>query len=767
MSGSGAVEDDHEGGAAGTLGDDLAAALHHAVREAAQRLDAVAAAVYLLSPDRTELWIAMIGGGPPSVFTLPGRMTLDAPYASARALAGGEVAVLADPDGPHEHGPGTTVCPYPYLAAAAPLTAAGQRFGSLTVLRPEGTDGYGPGRRAELARIAGRLATALAALRRRGAAVTAASLPVLVPVLGAESSADADPDGPWGTPGVPGSAGRSLMYPLQRLADLLNRATTREHVTAAARFCVMSPFQARAMVLSCVTEGRLWVIGHSGDSAGLVRELHGCGLHTRTPAARAARGNALLLADGPGPAAPRPARAGAGPVTAHLPLVGSRHVVDVPITGGRHVVGLCCLSYSGPRVFSPAERAVLTMMAGLLGSAVERVELNARRHALAEGIQKRLLPPTLAEVPGLTTTARYQPATATAEVGGDWYDVIRMPDDRVALVIGDVEGHTMESAAAMGQLRSAVAAYATEGHGPAALLQRTSQLLARLGTDTLATCCVVALDPEDGTAEVALAGHPAPLLRLPDGTVRTLDAPANVPLGVPGPGAGAYGAREHTIPHRSVLVLYSDGLFDPRQDEAAALLGAAGDASGTDLEGLADRLLGRAAGPSGRRDDAALLLARYEGLDTRQVPRTGHLSIQRRDLRGVGQARAFVHERLCGWGLADLSDDVELVTSEIVTNALVHAGSDVDVRLRVYEDRIRLEVRDSASDPPVPALYSLSEEGCARAEHGRGLFLVDALADTWNTSPNGRGKTVWLEMDIPQAQERRATGPEGPGRPVG
>ncbi|WP_234021104.1 ATP-binding protein [Streptomyces sp. Tu 6176] len=113
------------------------------------------------------------------------------------------------------------------------------------------------------------------------------------------------------------------------------------------------------------------------------------------------------------------------------------------------------------------------------------------------------------------------------------------------------------------------------------------------------------------------------------------------------------------------------------------------------------------------------------------------------------QAREFVHERLCGWGLADLSDDVELVTSEIVTNALVHAGSDVDVRLRVYADRLRLEVRDSASDPPVPALYSLSDEGCARAEHGRGLFLVDALADTWNTSPNGRGKTVWLEMDIP------------------
>ncbi|MFB7600506.1 SpoIIE family protein phosphatase [Streptomyces sp. NPDC056160] len=761
MSGSRSDRGAHESGPAGTLGEELAAALHDAVREAAERLEAVTAAVYLLSPDGTELRIAMIGGGPPSAFTLLGRMPLDASYASARALADGEVAVLADPDAPREHIPGCTVCPYPYLAAAAPLTAAGVRFGSLTVLRPEGTDDYGPGRRSGLARIAGRLSTALAALHRRGVPVVSPGLPVLVPVRGAESSADADPAGPWGMSGVAGSAGRSLMFPLQRLADLLNRATTMDHVTAAARFCVMAPFQARAMVLSSVAEGRMWVLGHSGDTEGLVRELHGSGLHTGTPAVRAVGGNTLLIADGPGCQATRPgAEPGMWPVTAHLPLVGSRHVVDVPVSGGRHVVGLCTLAYGGPRSFSPAERAVLTMMAGLLGSAVERVELNAKRQVLAEGIQKRMLPSALVEVPGLTTTARYQPATATAEVGGDWYDVIRMPDDRVALVIGDVEGHTMESAAAMGQLRTAVAAYASEGHGPAALLQRTAGLLARLGTESLTTCCVVALDPEDGTAEVALAGHPAPLLRLPDGTVRALDAPANVPLGLPEP--GVYRAREHTVGPGSVLLLYSDGLFEAREDEAVTLAeaaGPAGDLPDAGLEDLADRLLGRAPGPRGLRDDAALLLARYEGPDTGRVPRTGHLSIQRRDLRGVRQAREFVHDRLCGWGLADLSDDVELVTSEIVTNALVHAGSDVDVRLRVYADRLRLEVRDSASDPPVPALYSLSDEGCARAEHGRGLFLVDALADTWNTSPNGRGKTVWLEMDIPE-------GAEGPSRSV-
>ncbi|MFF5139310.1 ATP-binding protein [Streptomyces sp. NPDC013157] len=125
--------------------------------------------------------------------------------------------------------------------------------------------------------------------------------------------------------------------------------------------------------------------------------------------------------------------------------------------------------------------------------------------------------------------------------------------------------------------------------------------------------------------------------------------------------------------------------------------------------------------------------------------------MHRRDLRAVREARGFVPEHLDDWGLADMSDDLTLITSELVTNALVHAGSDVDVRLRVTGDRLRLEVRDADADPSVPAAYSLTEEGSARAEHGRGLYPVDAPAHTWNTSPSGRGKTGWLEMGIPGA----------------
>lgn len=110
------------------------------------------------------------------------------------------------------------------------------------------------------------------------------------------------------------------------------------------------------------------------------------------------------------------------------------------------------------------------------------------------------------------------------------------------------------------------------------------------------------------------------------------------------------------------------------------------------------------------------------------------------------------------WDLAELADDLVLITFELVTNALIHPGSNTDLRLRLRDGRVRLEVRDSDNDPPVPVAYTVTDEGSAHAEHGRGLSLVDALAHEWNTS-SGRGKTVWLELEIPAAgtPDRRMT----------
>jgi anti-sigma regulatory factor (Ser/Thr protein kinase) len=215
----------------------------------------------------------------------------------------------------------------------------------------------------------------------------------------------------------------------------------------------------------------------------------------------------------------------------------------------------------------------------------------------------------------------------------------------------------------------------------------------------------------------------------------------------------AYWGREHVLEPGSVVMLYSDGLVDWHASDpgsgARALLRSGSQAAGADLEQLADHLIAEDPGPQHRRDDAVLLLARYEGALGEGAPRTGNLQIPRRDLQGVKTARGFVADRLSSWGLSGISDDLQLIASEVVTNALIHADSDVDVRLRAFADHVRLEVRDSDSNPPIPSHLALAEEENAAAEHGRGLLIVEALAGPWNSSPNGRGKTVSLDMRIP------------------
>ncbi|GGT03303.1 SpoIIE family protein phosphatase [Streptomyces chromofuscus] len=745
MTSSGLGKEQHPSGGLGTIhGTDLAEVLHCAAREARRRLNAVAAAVYLLDERRRELRLALAGGSAPSFFTFPGRMGLDMPSASVRAWKSGRVAVLIDPD---PVGPGQKhTLPYPYTALSAPVTAGGRRFGALTVLRPETYGDYLPAERAELEDTGRRLARALTRLVEDGVSVVAGPMPMLVPPQADVDTSVCTPG--WGVRSVPGSAGTSMMYPLRRLAELLNRATTMEDVVAAAQYCVMAPMRAQALVLVSAGEGRLWVLGHSGDSSRMVRALHGVGVDERTPAAEAFHGRPLFITGDHSPDADLLA-AGPTRTEAHLPLIGDGQFVDLPMAGGRRVVAVCCLAFSGPRSFPPEERALLGMMAGLLGAAVERVELSARQRQVAQCLQRFLLPSNLPDLPRLTTTARYRPAGVKSMVGGDWYDVIKLAGDRAVLVVGDVEGHAMESAAVMGQVRTAMASYATEGHRPTAVITRTGGLLDKLGTDLTVTCCVVALDTLDGTAEVALAGHPAPLVRRPDGSIRALDSPANVPLGVFM--ENRFQGREHTLEPGSVLMLYTNGLVDsPSADPegcAQALLASGDGGPPPDLEQLADLIVAELTAPQQRRDDAVLLLARYEGT-LGQEPRVAGLHIQRRDLRGVRAARTFVHDHLDSWGLQDLSDSLELVVSEVVTNALIHAGSDVDVRLRAFADHVRLEVRDSDSNPPIPSPLSLTEEENAETEHGRGLLIVEALVEEWNSSPNGLGKTVSLNLPI-------------------
>jgi anti-sigma regulatory factor (Ser/Thr protein kinase) len=300
----------------------------------------------------------------------------------------------------------------------------------------------------------------------------------------------------------------------------------------------------------------------------------------------------------------------------------------------------------------------------------------------------------------------------------------------------------------MGQLRSAVRAYATEGHDPATVLARTGRLLTDLDTELLATCCFLLLDVTSGTAEIALAGHPAPLICGPDGRIGAAEVPPGVPLGVPS--ADPYRVSELTLPAGTLLLLYTDGVTRSSDVPGAAesLLASCLKRTRTEdshLEDLADLLIGSVPDSAERRDDVALLLARYGGARPDPRRRISSMAIQRHDLRAVKKARTFLRDRLGEWGLDHASEDMMLMASEVVTNALIHADSDVEMRLREYPDRVRLEVRDADPTPPIPSIAAAGD-AVSESEHGRGLFIVDSFASSWGSSPSGRGKTVWLEI---------------------
>ncbi|MFI7142492.1 SpoIIE family protein phosphatase [Streptomyces massasporeus] len=693
---------------------------------------------YLLEPSGKELAAAVIGGAPPAMFAMPERMAVDAPYASAAAWRTGKVIVFGEPVvRPADAGLARLV-PFPYSVASAPVATHGRRLGALTVIRLPSRDGAMTGEQSErLRRNGDRLANGLAPLVERGGPLPMMAKPVLIPVFGARRAATS-----WGLPEIPGSTGLTMAYRVYKFSAALTQAGDIPNLRAAVRVEMMSACGAGALLLAAFREGRMWVVEHAGVSSETVRALHGRSASAWTPLADSLRRwEPTFFPDS------------AGLFSRYREVLddGHRAWALLPLTHHGRPTGICCLGFDKPHTFDPEEQATMMMMADLLGAALDQALVREHEHALAETLQRQLLPRVLSDFPEATFTARYAPASVGAGVGGDWYDMLRLPGGRLGLVVGDVEGHSIESSVVMGQLRSAVLAYAREGHTPADILTKTSHILVDLDTDMLATCCFMRLDVLEGTAELALAGHLAPVLLRPGGQVTDFGAPANVPLGVNDPAIPPYEGAEATIEPNSLLLFYTDGLVqnpsdDPMPD-VRALLNECTEREDHDLEELADRIISLVPDPPERYDDAVLLLARYDGTPSGS-PWIDGMEVQRHDLQGVKTARRFIRDCLTSWNLDAFTGDMELMASEVVTNALIHADSAVDVRLRARRNRIRLEVRDSEITPPVPSVYLESREDNAQAEHGRGLLIVDALASSWGSSPTGRGKTVWVEMSL-------------------
>ena len=314
-----------------------------------------------------------------------------------------------------------------------------------------------------------------------------------------------------------------------------------------------------------------------------------------------------------------------------LRTAGVGSSLSLPLSRGGQVVGGLNLYADAPRSFGASSRDAAQAFARqavvLLGYLQQ---LHAERAArtqerdISAALQRSLLP-TLPDLPGITCAARYVVGSAHAQVGGDWYDLFALPDGAIGLAIGDVMGHDLAAAAAMGQLRSVLRSYAYEGSSPSVVLDRLDRLVQDFEMAQLATAIYgrLVLDdrpriPSDGSAMLLFtnAGHLPPLLRTPDGTVTVLRRGAAPLIGAVPPGQARRGEGAVLLPTGSVLLLYTDGLVETRTDDldiridmlSSAFAGLHPDVS---PDQVCDALLSAMSQP-GQDDDIALLALRID-----------------------------------------------------------------------------------------------------------------------------------------------------------
>ncbi|GAB2878608.1 SpoIIE family protein phosphatase [Streptomyces deserti] len=393
------------------------------------------------------------------------------------------------------------------------------------------------------------------------------------------------------------------LYHVVQMASVLTEAVTVQDVCRAVSEQLLPAFGVQELALYTVREGRMYLLWECGYPEGFLLPFEGVSLDTRLPGVHALTTRLPLFFESPD------ALRGAYPGIA---MDRMNAWSFLPLIASGHPVGSCILGWDAPRRFTPDERSALTALSGLAAQALERARLYDAESAVARGLQEGLLPHRLPVIEGLRTTGRYLPGTQGMAIGGDWYDVIRTGRG-VALVIGDVEGHSVGAAAVMGQLRSAVHAFAASERPPQEVITHTNRHLAELEADAFATCCYVELDPRTGRALAVRAGHPPPLLRHPDGHAETLDLAGGVMLGVQ-PDA-VYPVTALTLEPGSVLVLYTDGLVEqPGSDIEAGIQEVRHCLTRTptdSVEHLADQLIKTARRAPDRPDDVALLLTAY------------------------------------------------------------------------------------------------------------------------------------------------------------
>ncbi|MFF5159431.1 SpoIIE family protein phosphatase [Streptomyces sp. NPDC000348] len=426
---------------------------------------------------------------------------------------------------------------------------------------------------------------------------------------------------------------------------------------------------------------------------------------------------------------------------------GVHSMLSVPLQARGTTLGVAAFTrFARPEPFTHDDVLLAEDVTARAAVCIDNARRYSRERETTLALQRSLLPRALPRTAAVEAATRYLPA-ARSGVGGDWFDVIPLSGMRVAMVVGDVVGHGIQASATMGRLRTAVRTLADIDLAPDELLTHLDDLVLHLshesGGDPAsgevgATCLYAVYDPVSRRCTLSRAGHPAPVLIPPGGPARHLDLPSGPPLGL---GGLPFESVELELPEDAVLAFYTDGLVESRERDTevgqALLREALSNAAGP-LDETCDRVLHTVLAPGGATDDVALLLARTRGLPSAQVA-TWDIPA---DPALVAPIRKQVLDQLATWALTEASFTVELVVSELVTNAIRYGAP--PIRLRLIHDTSTLicEVSDTSHTAPHLRRAKTWDEG------GRGLLLVAQLTQRWGSRHTADGKTIWSELTL-------------------
>ena len=590
-------------------------------------------------------------------------------------------------------------------AMVVPLSARGRTFGALTFVAAESGRRYGPDDLAQAEDVARRAALAIDNARLHHTAQ--------------QARRDAE-------------LAASVSARLHAITASLARAATPREVgrVAVDEGAAALDADAGAVFLASDDGARFVTLAHAGYPPELEAEHSSFGAEADNPVAEAARTRSPvvvssgeeLLARWPG-------------LTAAQGATGDQATIAQPIVAGDDLLGVLHVAFRTPRTFASWELAFVDTLASQTGQALVRSRLYERDHAAAVALQQTLLPIALPAAQGVSLDAHYAPARYEANVGGDWYDAMLLDDGTIAVSVGDVVGHGLSAATAMGQLRNAIRAYLLEDISPGQVLRRLNKFARTMGEGAFSTTVLVTLDPSRTIWRFANAGHPPPLV-LEDASVRLLE--------LRGPPVGAlddfdYEVVEETLRRPATVVLYTDGLIERRgariEDGLARLCDLAAETLAADST-RAEALVRRMLGDEGPADDVAVLVvdaedARPFALELPAEP--AQLAVLRRELRPWLRAQGL-DERV--------AHDLLVAIGEAASNAVEHPRDPQDGRFRV-------EGRHADGELVVRVLDSGRwREQSLPTARGRGLSFMRTLASEVEVVESEGGTEIVLRQRV-------------------